>query len=98
LAGSDEEVDRVGDHREVLLAGRSHDLLDVEHRGLAYERADRGKAVREDPQAVIVPGGRLAAPGHPEGDHLRSIELLAREQPEELLLLGVRRWEARLDH
>ena len=42
LAGADEERDRVGDHREVLLARDAHDLLDVQHRCLAHDACTPG--------------------------------------------------------
>ena len=58
LARADEEGDRLGDHREVLLARDAHDLLDVQHRGLADERADRREAARP---ARAAPRPRSAA-------------------------------------
>ena len=98
LAGADEEGDRVADHRQVLLARGPHDLLDVQDRCLADERAYRRETVRENAQALVLLGGRIAAPGHTEGNHLGDLEPLASEQAEELLLLRVGRGEARLDH
>ena len=97
LALPHEERDRLRDHREVLLTLDAHDLLDVQDAGLADERDDRGEALREDPQA-LVGAGRDAAPArHPETDDLAAGQRLPREQLEQLLLLGVRRGEARLD-
>ena len=97
LALAGEEGDRLGDHREVLLAGDAHDLLDVQQARLADERDHRREALGEDPQALVGVGRQPAPAGHAEADDLAALEPLAGEQLEQLLLLGVRRREARLD-
>ena len=98
LARAGEERDGLGDHREVLLTRDAHDLLHVQHRGLAHDRAHRREALREHPQPLVLRRGHLAPAGHAEGHHLRARELHLGEQREQLLLLRVRGREARLDH
>ena len=56
LAGGGEERDRLLDHREVLGAVDADDLLEVQRPGLADDRAHRGEAAREDPQALVLLG------------------------------------------
>jgi hypothetical protein len=97
LARRGEERDRFLDHRQVLAAVDAHDLLQVQRPRLADDRADRGEAAGEDPQAVVLVGAHAAAAGHAERRDLRVVEVLAREQLEELELLRVGRGEARLD-
>ena len=98
LAVSDQERDRLGDHLQVLLARDAHDLLDVQHRGLADERAHGRERLREDPQPLVRVGVDPAPARHPERDDLSRLEALLGEQLEQLLLLRVRRREAGLDH
>ena len=98
LAVPDQERDGLADHLQVLLARDAHDLLDVQQRGLADERADRGERLGEDPQALVLLRRDLAPARHPERDDLGGLEALLREQLEQLLLLRVRRREAGLDH
>jgi hypothetical protein len=97
LAGGSEERDRLGDHREVLIAVDAHDLLEVQRPRLADDRADRGERARQDPHPLVLVGRHAAPARHPERGDLRPVERLAREQLEQLELLGVRRREAGLD-
>ena len=97
LALGVQEGDRLGDHREVLLGGDAHDLLDVQRRALADERADRHEGLRQDAQPLVLIGRSVAPARHAEGDDLADGEALALEQREQLELLRVRRGEARLD-
>ena len=60
LAVAAQEGDRLGDHREVLLARDAHDLFDVQHRGLADERARGREGLGEDPQPLVRVGLRLS--------------------------------------
>src|SRR5262249_54332411 len=55
------------------------------------------EAVGQQPQRGIGVGGHAAAPRHPEGRHLRVLEGLPREEPEQRLLLGVRARKSSLD-
>src|SRR5690242_16799865 len=64
---------------------------------LAHERAHGSEAVGEDAQRRIVGGLDVAAARHAEGGDRGVVERLAREQVEELDLLGVRAGEAGLD-
>ena len=90
--------DRVDDHRQVLLAGDLGHLLEVERPRLADQGADGGEAWRPASAApVVLRGGHVAPAGHPEGAHLRLLELDLGEQPEQLLLLRVGAREAGLD-
>ena len=98
LADPDQIGDRLADHLQVLLARGLHDLLHVQHRGLADERADGSEAAGQHGQALVLLGGHAAAAGHPEGDDLGDLQALVGEQLEELLLLRVRDREAGLDH
>ena len=97
LALADEERDRRADHVEVLLARDLDDLLEVQAPGLADQRADRREAVGEHAQRRVVGRRDVAAARHPERGDLGVLEALAREQLEQLELLGVRRREAGLD-
>ncbi len=97
LALRDEERDRLGDHREVLLARDAQHLLDVQHGALADERDHGREALGEHPQAVIAVGRDAAPPRHAEADDLGVVEPLTGEQVEQLLLLGVRGRESGLD-
>ena len=98
LAGGGQEGDGLADHRQVLLARDAHDLLEVQAPGLADDRRDGREGRGERLQALVLGGGGVAAPGHPEGGDLRAREGLLGQQLEELELLGVRRREAGLDH
>jgi hypothetical protein len=97
LALRHEERDGLLDHREVLVAPDADDLLEVQPPGLADDRADRREAVGQDAQGRVGVRRHVAAPGHPERRDLRGGEALRRQQAEQLLLLGVRGREARLD-
>ena len=97
LAGAQQKRHRVGDHRQVLLARDADDLLDMQHRRLTHERAGRREHLGQDPQALVGLGGDVPAAGHAEGDDLRDVQRLVGEQLEQLVLLGIRRREARLD-
>ena len=55
------------------------------------------KQAAEHAQPLVVLGAHVAPARHAEGDDLAGLEALARQQAEELLLLGVRRREAGLD-
>ena len=62
LAGLHEEGDRVGDHREVLLARDAHDLLDVQHarscrRACRRARSDSASTRRPSSPAAACRGG-----------------------------------------
>ncbi len=63
LALAGEERHRVRDHPQVLLGVHLGDLLEVERPGLAHERAHRGEAVGQHPQALVLarPSGRAGA-------------------------------------
>ena len=83
---------------QVLLAVDAHDLLEVQRPGLADERAHRREAVGQHPQPLVVVGGRRRAGASSRRPTISAcVERLAREQLEELQLLGVRRREAGLD-
>jgi hypothetical protein len=92
-----EERDGVGDHREVLVAADPHDLLEMQAPRLADERADRCERVGEQAQRLVVLRGDVAPPRHPERGDLRGPERLARQQLEQLRLLGVGGGEAGFD-
>jgi hypothetical protein len=96
LALAHEERHGVGDHPQVLVGIDPHDLLQVQRPRLADERADGREAGGEQPQAGVVPRGDVAPARHAERAHVRAQALL-REALEQLLLLGVRGGEARLD-
>ena len=98
LAGAHEERDRVADHAQVLLARGAYDLLDVQHRCLAHERAHRREALGQHAQSLVAVGVDAAATRHAERDHLRGVQVLLGEQLEQSLLLGVGRRKAGLDH
>ena len=91
------EVDRVDDHRQVLLARDLGHLLQVKAPRLADERADRRERGDQHAQGVVLLGRDPAAAGHAERADGRVLEIDAGEQAEELLLLGVGAREARLD-
>ena len=97
LSGGREKRHRVGDHAQVLLARDAHDLLHVQERGLAHERARRDRAAGQHAQPLVGVGGAVAPPRHPEGDQLGALKALAGEQLEQLLLLRVGRGKAGLD-
>jgi hypothetical protein len=90
-------VDRVHDHRQVLLASDPRDLLEVERPGLADEAHDRREGAGERAQPGVLLGRDPAPPGHAEGGHGGVLEALASEQLEELRLLRVRGREAGFD-
>ena len=92
------EGDRVGDHRQVLLAADPDHLLDVQRRALA-DQADRPARRRppEPPAPVVLGGGAVAAAGHPEGDDRRLLQLGLAEPLEELGFLRVAAGKAGLD-
>ena len=99
LARADEERDRLGDHLQVLLARDAHDLLDVQHRGLADERAHRRERLREHAQPLVGLGGDVAPARHPERDDLGDLRSArSASSSNSSLLLRVRRREAGLDH
>jgi len=78
LVVADEKRDRLGDHLQVLLARDAHDLLDMERRGLADQRAHGCKGLREDPQSLIGVRVDTAPARHPERDDLSGLETLLR--------------------
>jgi hypothetical protein len=89
LALGAQEGDRVGDHRQVLLAGDLDHLVDVQAPALANQADDRREALGEDAQCGVILGGEVATAGHPEGGDRRLLQLEAGQQLEELRLLGV---------
>ena len=97
LSGGREKRHRVCDHAQVLLARDAHDLLHVQQRGLAHERARRDRAAGQHAQPLVGVGRAVAPPRHPEGDQLGALKALAGEQLEQLLLLRVRCGKAGLD-
>jgi hypothetical protein len=97
LAGPGAVPDRVGDHRQVLVAGDLRDDIEVEGPGLADERDDRREAADEGGEARILGGLPVAAAGHPERSDRRLLERDVREQLEQLEVLRVRIREPGLD-
>jgi hypothetical protein len=97
LAPFAQERDRVRDDRQVLGRPDAHDLLDMQQRALADQRAGRHKAVGEDPQTLVAVRAHVATAGHAEGDDLRNLQPLLGQQAEELALLRIRRRETGLD-
>ena len=90
-------VDRVDDHRQVLVRRDPRDLLEVKRPGLADERHARGVAADEVAERGVLLSGDPAPACHSEGADHRVVELDVGEQAEELGLLGVRAREAGLD-
>jgi hypothetical protein len=97
LALGDEERDRLGDHRQVLVARDAHDLLEVQPPRLADDRADGREGLGQRAQRRVLLGRHVAPARHPEGGDLGVGEALAGQQLEELEVLGVRAREAGLD-
>ena len=98
LAGLHQKRDRVGDHLQVLLARGAHDLLHVQHRGLADERAGGSEAVGKDAQPLVRIRGHPSPASHAEGHGHGDLQLLPGEQLEQLALLGIGGGKADLDH
>ncbi len=97
LAAFSAEGNRLGDHRQVLLARDARHLVEVERPRLA-DQGDRGdRALGQDPQRLVLGGGDAAAAGHAEAADGRRLQPLGGEQVEELRLLGVGGGKARLD-
>ena len=98
LAGRHEEANRLSDHREILLRRDAYDLLDVEHRGLAYKRHDWRNRSGKDLQAFVIFSGAVAATRHPECDDLGVAKWRRCEELEQLGFLWVGGREAGLNH
>jgi hypothetical protein len=96
LALGEQEGDRLGDHRQVLVAADLDHLLQVQAPGLAHERHDRSERGGEDAQRRVLLGGDVAPAGHAEGAHVGP-QALVLEPLEQLGLLRVGGGEAGLD-
>ena len=90
-------VDRVDDHRHVLLAADPGDLLEVKSPRLADQGDDGREAADELAQRRVLLGGDASAPRHAEGADRGLVELDGPQQREQLAFLGVGAGEARLD-
>ena len=97
LAPPDEIADRIGDHAQVLGARDLGDLVQVQRPGLADQGAYRREAVGQLSQGGVVLGCHAAAAGHAERADVRTLQLDAREQPEQLGILRVGADESGLD-
>jgi hypothetical protein len=96
LALRDQVGDRLGDHRQVLVAPDAHDLLEVQPPRLADERARRRERGGERAQRSVLLRGGAAPAGHAERAHVGA-QALVLEPLEQLGLLRVRGREAGLD-
>ncbi len=97
LAGAGAVGDRVGDHRQVLVAGDLRDDIEVKGPGLADQRDDRREAADQGGEPRVLGGLAVAAPGHPERSDRRMLERDVCEQLEQLEVLRVRVREPGLD-
>ncbi|CAB4346600.1 unannotated protein [freshwater metagenome] len=89
FAFSNEEGDRLGDHREILVWGNADDLLDVQHRRLSNERHNRRDRSRQYSQSFVLLGRAITAARHAEGNDLGVVERGRGEQFEELGLFRI---------
>ena len=89
--------DRVADHPQVFVERDAQNIVHVQVPALPHDR-DRGRARADQGlHPLIVLGGDVAAPGHPEGRDFRVLQIQVADRAEVGRVLGVGKRIAALD-